>query len=169
MAIVNKLTFWFYVAMFYKMSMLPYLLSPFYLIYLLFKIDILEDGYSLSHVFWLYVICVILFFIIAAVEYNPKMISKVIPSGMIPNSQGMIDQHRLWMTFTRYAYIIMVYYFLTKMNMDFKACRATEKMAICNTVVDSFLLHNSWIILLLIALYWTCAFFVKSFLDVKRV
>ena len=39
---VKKQTFWFYVAALYKLSMIPFLLSPFYLIYMLFTMDLVN-------------------------------------------------------------------------------------------------------------------------------
>jgi hypothetical protein len=38
---------------------------------------------------------------------------------MIPNSQGVIDQHRLWIAFANVIYSVCVYFFLTKANIDF--------------------------------------------------
>ncbi|KAK8796660.1 hypothetical protein WA588_000788 [Blastocystis sp. NMH] len=165
---MNKLTFWFYVAMFYKMAFVPYLLSPFYLLYLLFKIEIFQDDYTISHVFWVYLLCVILFLLISAIEYNPKYITKVVPSSMIPNSQGVIDQHRLWIAFANVIYSVCVYFFLTKANIDFLHCREGDTMSVCNAVIDTFYLHNGWILIAFVVFYWVCAFYVKSTLEVKR-
>ncbi len=41
-------------------------------------------------------------------------------------------------------------------------------MSVCNAVIDTFYLHNSWILIAFVVFYWVCAFYVKSTLEVKR-
>ena len=155
--------------MFYKMSMLPFLLSPLYLIYELFTIDIRNDHGSFTTPFIMVVLSIIMLLVVAFIEYKPSVIRNRLFKSFIPNSQAFVNQHRLLIVFLRYGYLLLSIVMLPRFSyLEHKCLANTELDAIsCSTLSWEKISSWIWVYPIAVVLYFVCAYYVKVTSDVK--
>ncbi|KAM7456576.1 hypothetical protein BLSTO_02658 [Blastocystis sp. subtype 1] len=168
----TKQTFWFYVAALYKLSMIPFLLSPFYLIYMLFTMDLVNFSSHLTPMTVIALFSVLFFLLIALVEYKPDMITRFTPKSFINTEQAFVNQHRILIVYLRYIYFYLLFIMMTKVNGFYvnyilhKDADASA-VAMCMGGLTQYTLKYLIGVPVLILSYWLSALYVKRISEVK--